>query len=186
MNSPQSQSNEENERIIIDAVIAGDSDQFDLLVTKYRDRVFRFILKGDGTGSAEDLTQETFLEAYKNLKKFQGRSKFSTWLFGIALNLSRNHYNRSPENQFQTLSMEYFTNLPSNDESLPKILEDKKYMFDLKRQIDALDDPLREVLFLCSIEGLPYAEVAELLQIPEGTVKSRLYTARKTLRTAAG
>lgn len=182
MNSSQSQPYHETERAIIDAVVAGDTDRFDLLVTKYRDRVYRFLIKVGGISNAEDLLQETFLEAYKNLKKFQGRSKLSTWLFGIALNLSRNHHNRSQENHFKSLSMEFFNKLPDGGDSPLKHLENKKYFFDLKKQIDTLDAPLREVLFLCSIEGLPYTEVAELLGIPEGTVKSRLYSARKNLR----
>jgi RNA polymerase sigma factor (sigma-70 family) len=88
----------EPDRVLIDAVLAGDAIQFEGLVLRYSSGVYRFILKNVGsTAIAEDLTQETFVEAYRNLATFKADAKFSTWLFGIALNRLRKHLNRSPD-----------------------------------------------------------------------------------------
>jgi RNA polymerase sigma-70 factor (ECF subfamily) len=174
-----------DDQAVIALVLSGHVERFGDLVKKYQDRVYRFIVKvNSGLGMAEDLTQETFLEAFKNLKAFGGRSRFPTWVLGIALNICRNHYHRAPEKRFHFLSAEYIGEKVDSQDNPTQYLEKKQHMARLKNAIDKLPDPLREVLFLRVFEGLSYAEVGDLVGIPEGTVKSRLHSARKMLNAA--
>ncbi len=80
---------------LIEAVLVGDASQFEALVRRYSHGIYRFLLKHVGSAAlAEDLAQETFVEAYRHLATFKGEAKFSTWLYGIALNRLRNYLNR--------------------------------------------------------------------------------------------
>lgn len=89
------------------AVLAGDTGRFTALVERHRDRVFRFVLRHVGDRvAAEDLAQDAFLEAFRRLHTFRGESRFSTWLLGIALNLSRNYVNRDRPKQARHTSLD--------------------------------------------------------------------------------
>ena len=90
---------------LVTTVLKGEYRAFDVLVTRYRDRLYRFILKHiDDPTKAEDLTQETFIGAYQNLHQFAEQSQLFTWLVGIALNKIRNYLNRAPEKKYPMVS----------------------------------------------------------------------------------
>jgi RNA polymerase sigma-70 factor (ECF subfamily) len=164
-------------------VLAGDPAQFNGLVMRYANGLYRFILKNVGHASlAEDLTQETFVDAYRQLPRFRGEAKFSTWLFGIALNKVRNYINRSPDRRQQNSPTCVLHPDLASDGNPTQLLEKKQTLLALQRAIETLPIELRESLILVVMEGLSYEEVAQLLGIPVGTLKSRVHRARDLLR----
>ena len=173
-----------DDKPLIEAVISGDKNQFDRLVTKYRDKVYRFLVKKVGdTHAAEDLTQDAFLAAFRQLSSFRHESSFSTWLIGIALNLSRNYLNRDRGRKERLISDEFPTSESSepNDSALISHTEGQAFAA-LKDEIHKLPEDLRDALILVAMEGYSYEEVARHVQVPVGTVKSRVWRARETLR----
>ncbi|MBF0325797.1 MAG: sigma-70 family RNA polymerase sigma factor [Alphaproteobacteria bacterium] len=143
--------------------------------------MFRFILKQVGDrADAEDLTQEAFLQAFRGFESFQGRSLPSTWLFGIAVNVVRTHLRRSPQLRHTYVPEEALAELPNEGNPLADL--------EMRRRIEALDaalfrlpDDWREVLVCVSMEGLSYEQTATVLDLPIGTVRSRLSRARERL-----
>jgi RNA polymerase sigma-70 factor (ECF subfamily) len=173
----------ESDQPLIDAVLAGDSAQFNGLVTRYANRLYRFILKNVGHAAlAEDLAQETFVEAYRQLPTFRGEAKFSTWLFGIALNKIRNYINRSLDCRQRHFPMRILRSDPASDGNPTQLLEKKQTLLALQRAIETLPTELHESLILVAMEELPYEEAARILGIPVGTLKSRVHRARDLLR----
>jgi RNA polymerase sigma-70 factor (ECF subfamily) len=171
------------DRVLIDAVLAGDAIQFEGLVLRYSSWVYRFILKNVGsTAIAEDLTQETFVEAYRKLATFKAEAKFSTLLFGIALNRLRNHLNRSPDHRNDHLSTEILYLTIASESNPSHSLEKKQRLLMLQRAITGLSTELREVITLVALEELSYEAAAHIIGIPVGTVKSRMHRARSLLR----
>ena len=174
-----------NEQALIRAVREGDLQAFDRVVRQYGDRLYRFILKYIADrATAEDLTQETFISAYQSLDRFNFQAKFSTWLFGIALNKIRNYYNRAPEARYQFVSDEWLQNLTFQGCTPQEALEQKNTLQKVQRMIDQLDDDMREILILAALEGFSYEEIARIVDIPVGTVKSKLFRARELIRKA--
>ena len=173
----------ERDQPLSDAVLAGDPAQFNGLVRRYANRLYRFILKHvEDTAVAEDLTQETFVEAYRQLPKFRGEAKFSTWLFGIALNKVRNYINRSPDWRQRHSPMPVLCPDLVSDGNPMQLLERKQTLLALQRAIETLPIELHESLILVVMEELSYEEAAPLLGIPVGTLKSRVHRARDLLR----
>ena len=171
------------DQALVEKILKGDRDQFDLLVTRYRNQVFRFILKFTHDPIyAEDLAQETFIAAFQNLKTFQGNAKFSTWLLGIARNKALNDINRAGKRRAQSVSDEILHKHQSTGDTPLEVIEKRQEVAALKQAIDQLDPDLKEVLIAVSMEGLSYEEVAMIQQIPLGTVKSKLYRARMMLK----
>ena len=181
--SPDHPAQPESDQPLIDAVLAGDPAQFNGLVMRYANRLYRFILKNVGHAAlAEDLAQETFVEAYRQLPTFRGEAKFSTWLFGIALNKIRNYINRSPDGRQQHSPMRILRSDPASDGNPTQLLEKKQTLLALQQAMETLPTELRESLILVAMEELPYEEAAQLLGIPVGTLKSRVHRARDLLR----
>jgi len=172
---------------IVAAVLAGDSERFGELVVRYSERIYRFVVvKVKDRTVAEDLAQDAFVEAYRSLARFDGRSRFSTWLCGIALNITLNYLNRSPERKYSFASDAAMDTMASPASSpLDDTLRAER-LGTLQRLLDALPDDLRDPLLLVTLDELSYEEAGRLLGIPAGTVKSRVFRARRELRTAAG
>ena len=161
----------------------GDEAAFSALVQEFHNNVWRFILKSvHNPQDAEELTQETFISAWRSLQTFRGESKFSTWLLGIALNIARNHCNRSASRKEVELPDEHVLEslLPQAEDPLA-LTQSKQMLQELDRAIARLPSELREVVLLVRLEDLALEEAAALLQIPLGTVKSRLSRARERL-----
>jgi len=146
------------------------------LVDQHYDDVYRFCVRKVGEDSAYDLAQETFLEAQKSLSKFERRSSAKTWLFGIAFNQIRNFYKRNAEKELR-IELRLESALAVKPE-LGAI-----HAVDLQRALDELSLEHREVVWLCVIEKLTMLEASTVLNIPQGTVKSRLHYAFAQLRS---
>ena len=163
--------------------VAGDARAFADLVARLEARVYRFILRQvSADRAAEDLTQDTFLEVYRNLHRFQGASKFSTWVMGIALNLSRNYRTRAPERRYQFETEEALARHSDAGPSPHTQTELNETMATLQQGLAQLPDELREALVLVTMEGMSYEQAAEISGIPVGTAKNRVFRARRMLR----
>jgi len=167
---------------IIREVLSGKNDRFGILFERHGTRVYRFIFKflHDPEG-AEDVAQETFVQAFSGLARFQGRSRFSTWLFGIAYNLALQHIQQSRARGVVS-SAEAISSLRASKKDSPLYsLEKKRTLSALVDAVDSLPDDLRYTFILIFLEGIPYAEAAELMAIPVGTVRSRVHRTREIL-----
>jgi RNA polymerase sigma-70 factor (ECF subfamily) len=167
------------EQSLIKTAVEGNAQSFILLVARYQDRVYRFILKHIGhIADAQDLAQDTFLDAYLGLSGFRGDSALSTWLLGIALNRVRNHLNRSPERRFNHVSDDLLGDHASLTTDPSIDFERRELLAVVRQGLDQLPAELREALIFVSLEQLSYQETAALLAIPTGTAKSRVNRAR--------
>lgn len=173
----------------------GDLAAMGMLITKYQSRVYNVVLKiCSNVDDAAELTQETFVRAMQSLENFEARSGFYTWLFRIAVNLTITYSKKNvrlglvsiDENTLQG-SQQAKTRLKEilTDDSVAepsKIAEDKEMLELVNKGIMKLDEDQRAVLILRDIEGMNYAQIAQILNIEAGTVKSRLSRARANLR----
>lgn len=169
---------------IINAVLAGDKAQFAVLVDRYQRRLLGLLWHACGNRQlAEDLCQETFFRAFRKLKLFSGQSQFYTWLARIASNLLCSYHRKKRlENRLQREGFEATADslgaehAPSEDVELSETQE-------LVRQaINMLDENRRIVLLLRDFEEMDYESIAQILDLPLGTVRSRLHRARLELK----
>ena len=160
-------------------VLNGDLQAFDQVVERYQNQVYCFILKFVPAEKTEDLAQETFISVYENLEQFKGNAKFSTWVYGIAINKVKNYLNRAPEQRYEHNSVEFLLEKPSVE---PSPLEQLEYTHQLKYFLDQLPSDLREVIILVSLEELSYEEAGKVMNIPIGTVRSKVFRARQILK----
>jgi RNA polymerase sigma-70 factor (ECF subfamily) len=173
----------------------GDTTSMERLILKYQHRIYNVILKMCGNpDDAAELTQETFVKVIESIEKFKGRSSFYTWLFRIAVNLTLNHCQRSARTATRSLDAEevnldgdasqLLKDLLSDDRAVdPAVLAQSHELCELaKRSLLELDEPQRAVVVLRDIEGMDYAQIADVLSIELGTVRSRLSRARSSLR----
>lgn len=177
----------EDEPGIIAAIKAGQREHYEKLVERYKDRVFAMVMRQIGErGQAEDITQEVFVKAYLNLSRFDGRSRFSTWLIRIAINHS-NSYLTSRTHRMKQRT-ESITAISETRQSAIAASHDAAHgdaKIELQRfrgALSALNEKLRVVLILCGLEGRSYQDAATTLAIPVGTVRSRLNKARLSMR----
>ena len=173
----------------------GDSAAMERLILKYQNRIYNVILKicADPDDAAE-LTQETFVKVIENIDKFQGRSSFYTWAFRIAVNLTLNYCQRNARLGFSSLDTEqekYYSQATRvlkeflSDDSSPDpaaVAQNRELCEIAVQSLMKLDDAQRAVVVLRDIEGMSYAQIANVLDIELGTVRSRLSRARTKLR----
>lgn len=172
---------------LIRAVLGGATERFAPLVARYQVRVMRFILKYEyNPHDAQELAQETFLQAFRALPSFNYQSRFSTWLTGIAFNLLKNHISRNPTKQHVHLDIDDQPDGASSSASddPARDYENKQLLAAMAQAVAGLAQPMRDALVLVVSEGLSYDEAAETLRVPVGTVKSRLSRARLQLADA--
>ena len=174
------QSTEQNsDTELIRTVLAGSKEEFRHLVRKYQNQVYAMIGRQiNNNAIAEDLAQETFLKAYRGLKSFNHRSTFSTWLTRIALNTTASYFSSAQykkQRHSESLDETKHNNLASADYKHHELLTQ------LKSALAVLCPQHREVFVLCGLEGRSYEEVATMLGVPVGTVRSRLNKARLEL-----
>jgi RNA polymerase sigma-70 factor, ECF subfamily len=162
---------DEPEPAVLRAAMAGDLDAFERLVRGYQAHIWRFLrhLLGDAA-LAEDVTQETFLRLYQRLPSFAGRSAFSTWVFRVARNAGLDAL-RAARRRERLLEA-----LPP-----PVPAPSPHARVEAKAAVASLSPKLREALLLVEVFGFTYREAAEVLAVPEGTVKSRVFQARVRL-----
>lgn len=153
------------------------------LVQQHQAKLYGFVLRKIGSAAdAEDLTQRAFVQAARSLAAFRGDSALSTWLYGIAMNLVRNHLSRSPERRYRFEDDGAIDSLPSSAAGPERLAEGQELIRELHRELGELPVEMREVLMLVGVEELSYQEAAVLLSIPVGTVRSRVSRARSALR----
>jgi RNA polymerase sigma-70 factor (ECF subfamily) len=173
------------DRTLVSEAAAGSREAFDELVRRHQGQIFnltRMLTSGDA--DAEDLVQETFVRAYRAIARFRGESAFRTWLSRIAINVVRTHLDRRGR---RPVTID--TGSDEQDSDLIESLaasDDLETTFGRRRAIDqalaALPDELRTVITLRDIQGLEYHEIATVMNVPMGTVESRVFRARRRLR----
>jgi len=175
----------------------GDHDAFRVLVERYQGRVYRLALRIlRDEEKARDAVQDAFLKAYRALRSFEGRSAFYTWLYRLTYNLCLDLVRRDrsdrqveweDEASLQGRNVEVVGAGALRAPPIP-LPEAEAERADLRRLLgevlDGLPVPAREILILRDVQGLSYAEIAQLLEIPKGTVMSRLHHARSKARRA--
>ncbi|TLN14444.1 sigma-70 family RNA polymerase sigma factor [bacterium] len=179
----------EDEAELVRLAAGGDFEAFGKLVTATEARVFSHLLRmTQNSADAQELLQETYLSAFKNLRSFKGNSSFYTWVYRIATNHALMHYRRQkPETSVEELPLPTHEELKNrrisdwdlNPEEAAKSAEIKAM---LGEAIARLPEGYRAVVVLRDIEGLSTAETAEILGINEGAVKTKLHRARIFLR----
>jgi RNA polymerase sigma-70 factor (ECF subfamily) len=171
----------------------GDVDAFGALVEKHQKNMVNIAYRmlGDYEGAC-DVVQDAFLSAYKAIRKFRGDAMFSTWLCRIVINVSKNHMKQmrvrlqherqSIDVTIETEEGQLRSNPPDPTPSIAEQFEKKEVQAKVQSCINSLDDEYREILVLRDIQGLSYDEIRDILKIPDGTVKSRLFRARDALK----
>lgn len=184
-----------DDSILVKQCRQGDSEAMERLILKYQNRIYNIILKMCANpDDAAELTQETFVKIIEKIDGFQGRSSFYTWAFRIAVNLTLNYCQKSVKLRLRSLDAqqdghdeqarqqlkEYLSDSSSPD---PAAIAQNKELCELaKKSLMKLDENQKAVVVLRDIEGMSYAQIAEVLDIELGTVRSRLSRARNNLR----
>ncbi|MHB9038023.1 MAG: sigma-70 family RNA polymerase sigma factor [Armatimonadota bacterium] len=181
------------DQVVVERVLNGDMDAFSILVNKYQDRIYsavlNYVLNRD---DAVDVTQEAFVKAYSKLKTFNSGSAFYTWLYRIAVNASIDFLRKRKSRQADSLDDDKYTETGfepvSHDVSTDpeKVVVRGEQVHMLRKAIGLLSDKLRSALILHDVEGLSQEEVAAILKVPVGTVKSRVSRARAELKYLLG
>jgi len=172
---------------LIDECLAGRTDAFGELVVRHQDRLHNTLCKMLGSSEeARDVAQDTFVQAFQKLDTFRGTAAFYSWLFRIAMNTA---VSRMRKNRHVTVSVEAIRTrsgiepVDDSPESAPShAIELAERQVQVRVALAELSDDFRTVLVLKEIEGLKYEEIAEALDCPIGTVRSRIYRARCELR----
>lgn len=163
--------------------MAQRDELFHSLVQAHGTRLYRFIIKNIGNPSdAEDLAQQAFMEAVRSYRAFKGESALSTWLYGIAMNLVRNHLSRAPHRRYEFTDDSAIAELACDALSPVQALEQSQHMQHLQLAMEELPESMRAILLMVAVDELSYEAAAALLAVPVGTVRSRLSRARTALR----
>lgn len=169
---------------LVARVRSGDQDAFRELVHRHGDRLLNMVLHLVGSREdAEDLVQETLAQAYRAIATYEGRSRFFTWLYRIATNRAISAHRKRRLETVQQREAVVWDQQPSSDVNDPgTAAAEADEIRRVRQAIDRLPADRRAVLVLRDIDGLDYAEIAEVLQMPAGTVRSRLHRARLELK----
>jgi RNA polymerase sigma-70 factor (ECF subfamily) len=186
---------EETEARLIERLIARDERAFNDVVRTYERRIFALALRMMGDrAEAEDLAQEVFVQVFKAIGSFRGESKLSTWIYRIAVNLSKNRTKylrvRHTSEQDELAAVEERAGLgdPSDAKNVARVERPDEMMAGretervVRRAILQLEPSFRECLVLRDVEDLSYEEIGEITGLPEGTIKSRIHRARSQLK----
>lgn len=173
---------------LVQRVQRGDKRAFDLLVLKYQHKLLKLIVRYVRDPSeAQDVAQEAFIKAYRALPRFRGDSAFYTWLYRIAINTAKNYLvaasRRPPDSDVDMSDAEQYDETAElKDSATPEMLllkdEVQQTVIDA---IDALPPDLRTAVTLRELEGLSYEEIAQAMDCPIGTVRSRIFRAREAI-----
>ena len=178
--------------MLVERTVAGDQKAFELLVVKYQRRIERLIGRMvRDVDLVEDIAQETFIRAYRALAQFRGEAQFYTWLYRIAVNTAKKALGdlkrdplvsesalRGRDDDDETSSVE---NELTTSETPETVLAAKEIAATVNAAMEALPEELRQAVTLREIEGLSYEEIAEVMNCPIGTVRSRIFRAREAI-----
>ena len=181
----------ETDQRLVERVQKGDKRAFDLLVKKYQHKIIALIGRYvNDHHEQQDVAQEAFIKAYRALSNFRAESAFYTWMYRIAINTAKNHLvsrgRRPPGTDVDVEDAENFSLVASmrdNDSPESNLMRDEleECIFST---IDRLADDLKTAISLREFEGLSYEEIAEVMQCPVGTVRSRIFRAREAIDKA--
>ena len=179
----------DSEAVLVQRAAAGDGRAYELLVIKYQRRIERLIGRFvRDVDLVPDIAQETFIRAWRALPQFRGEAQFYTWLYRIAINTARNWQaanSRRPAGSsiVETDDNETFDQIDNlTDISTPESLMASRQVVDtVNAAIDALPEDLRTAIVLREIEGLSYEDIAQTMNCPIGTVRSRIFRAREAI-----
>ena len=178
----------EQEVQIVQRVLEGDVNAFEKLVLEYEKSVYALTQRMcSNAEDAADMTQETFIKAYNSLSSFRGDSKFSVWLYRIATNVCLDFLRSKSRKPTVSLSMEdddgeeVELDIADESQSPERLLERGLTRDAVRRGLNALSPEYRQILLLREIQGLSYEEISDVLTLEVGTVKSRIFRARKRL-----
>lgn len=182
-------SDREIDQQLVERVQRGDKAAFDLLVTKYQRKIFRLLSRLiRDSAEVEDVAQEAFIKAYRALPNFRGDSAFYTWLYRIAINTAKNFLvsqgRRAPTStEADVEDAETFDDGEHlRDLNTPDAMLLSRQVADaVNRAIDRLPEDLKTAIVLRELEGLSYEEIAETMNCPIGTVRSRIFRAREAI-----
>lgn len=181
-------SQDETDQQLVERVQAGDRSAFNLLVLKYQHRVLKLVGRFvSDAAEAEDVAQEAFLKAYRALASFRGDSAFYTWLYRIAINTAKNALvssRRRPVDFDLDLQdpEQYDRHARLKDADTPEgVLLTDEIREVLEKAMEQLPEDLRTAIVLRELEGLSYEEIAEAMDCPVGTVRSRIFRAREAI-----
>lgn len=184
-----------SDALLVQRTLDGDARAFELLVIKYQRRVERLIgrLVRD-TDMVQDIAQETFIRAYRALAQFRGEAQFYTWLYRIAVNTAKKHLlemrrdpvvlasSLKPDDDDETSGAEFEPKAQVADAETPEaMLASKEIAQAVQEAMEALPKELSQAIALREIEGLSYEEIAQALECPIGTVRSRIFRAREAI-----
>jgi RNA polymerase sigma-70 factor, ECF subfamily len=169
---------------LIDDALAGNSSAFGQLVTKYQDRLYNTLVRVVGcVDEARDVCQDAFVQAYVKLKSFQRGSAFYTWLYRIALNLAVTRKRKKKPTHSIDAERELTGNEPLARDGAPtERMEQQERVGQVQSALAKLDEDFRTVIVLREIDGHDYETIAAMLDLPLGTVRSRLHRARIELK----
>lgn len=167
--------------------LAGDAAAFPQLVERYRNELLHFLIRFLGSrAAAEDVFQEAFLQVHLSAESFDTTRRFKPWLYTIAANKGRDHHRRQKRRAAASLSAPVagkdgeteFVDLIASDEAAPETpLSEREQAAKVKKVVDELPAHYREILLLSYFQKMSYGQIADSLEIPLGTVKSRLHSA---------
>lgn len=179
---------EVSEKKIIEKVLGGDANAFEELVLKYEKTVYNLALRMVGDrDDAFDMTQEAFIKAYGSLSSFRGDSKFSVWIYRIATNVCLDFLRSKSRKQQVSLTVsddddeDAQLDIPDPSSAPEQQLMQKMSMQSVEEGLKTLPDKQRQILVMRELGGMSYAEIGAALSLEEGTVKSRIFRARKRL-----
>ncbi|MCG8434814.1 MAG: RNA polymerase sigma factor RpoE [Gammaproteobacteria bacterium] len=179
---------ENTDQLLVERVQQGDKAAFDMLVLKYQHKIVKLISRYVHDGAeAMDVAQETFIKAYRALPRFRGDSAFYTWLYRIAINTAKNHLvaaGRRPVDQQVDLQdpEQYDMQARLKDVDTPEgLLLTAEIQRTVEEAIQDLPEELRTAIILRELEGMSYEEIAQTMECPVGTVRSRIFRAREAI-----
>ena len=176
---------------LVERAQAGDQKAFERLVEKYQRKLGRLLSRFiRDHAEVEDVSQEAFIKAYRALPSFRGESAFYTWLYRIGINTAKNYlvakgrraptstdYDASDAESFEDADQLHDINTPE------RLMQSRQIGQTVNAAMEALPEELRNAIVLREIEGLSYEEIAEMMNCPIGTVRSRIYRAREAIAT---
>ena len=179
---------QQSDQQLVKRVQQGDKRAFDLLVLKYQHKIFglisRYIRDND---EIQDVAQEAFIKAYRALPKFRGDSQFYTWLYRISINTAKNYLvarnRRPPARDIDVDDAEHYESARGlkDIENPENLLQGSELKAVVEKAIKSLPEDLRTAVTLREFEGLSYEDIADVMECPVGTVRSRIFRARESI-----
>mgnify|MGYP000524613177 FL=1 len=178
------------DQALVERVQKGEKQAFDVLVLKYQNKIIQLVYRYvHDPEEAQDVAQEAFIKAYKALGRFRGDSEFYTWLYRIAINTAKNYLvasgRRPPKSDIDAQDAEQYDGATGLKEyaTPERLLLRDEIQDSIAKAIDELPDELRTAITLRELEGLSYEEIAQTMDCPIGTVRSRIFRARDAIDT---